>query len=256
MSDSFFDTLQRAPVSTSAGPVDLPILYRDATLLTLIYRVDPMRAKACIPHESLEPWVALGKALAFLCIFEYRDTTIGPYGEIGVGVLTRRAGTTPSLLAALYDLRKDPNAALYVVNLPVSTEGARAAGVELWGYPKYVSRMETEFGPAGARVTLGKEFVLTMGKGRGPWTPGIPFVTYSVNAQDHLVRTVIEVDNKVQWGGTGSVKLELGEHGPTSESLRTLGVAGQKPAFAFRTDKMRSILPQGVDLGSVLGAPS
>ncbi len=147
----------RRAVTTSAGPCDLPILYADASLLTLVYAVRPELARAHVDQAGLEPLVAFGKAWMVLCAFEYRATTIGPYGELGLGVLAKRKGTAPSLLSLARDQRAVRDAGLFVTNLPVTTEPARAAGEELWGFPKYVSGIETSFRKDGVRITLERE---------------------------------------------------------------------------------------------------
>jgi len=236
----------RETVQTSAGPCDLPITYEDASLLTAMWRVDPSLAQPLMPSH-LEPWSIFGKALAMLCIFEYRRTSIGPYGEIGLGVLARRKGTKPSLTRALRDLRSEEDQALWVANLPVTTEGARAAGVEIWGYPKYVAGIETRFVRDEVRAELEGEFVLTMGKGRTVRTSGLPFVTFSMKGEQ-LVRTVVDVDHHVRWGAASTVDLRITGEGPTTKSIRALGIEGKRPAFAFRTDEMRSVLPRGKEL--------
>ena len=246
---SFFENRERETVETSRGPCELPIRYEDASLLTAIWRVDDAVARPLLPSE-LEPWLVLGKALAMLCIFEYRRTSIGPYGEIGLGVLSRKKGTKPSLVRVLSDLRKEPDQALYVVNLPVTTEGARAAGVEIWGYPKYVRDIETRFTRDGVRAELAGEFTLAMDRRRTLSTRGLPFVTFSVDAKERLLRTVVDIDHDVRWGGARSVDLRVIGDGPTSKTIRALGIDGRKPAFAFRTDTLRSVLPRGVDVGT------
>jgi hypothetical protein len=253
--DPFFDAVRPAPVTTSAGPCDLPILYKDASLLGLFYRVDPSLAAGLVPAEDgVEPWVVLGKVFVLVCMFEYRETTIGPYGELGLAVMVKRRGRSPSLLRALVDMRKEDDAALYVVNLPVTTEGARAAGKELWGYPKYKTGMQTEFRPDGIRFVLEGELEYTMGRGPGLTTAGMPFVTFSVNARGRLLRTIVDVDHRVRWGGASTVKLAILGDGPTTKTVKTLGLDAMKPVLAFRTDGMRSILPLGTDLGAVRDA--
>lgn len=237
----------------AATAPDLPILYRDATLLTLIYRVDPARAKACIPFMAIEPWVVAGKALAMLCMFEYRDTSIGPYNEIGFGILARRTGSTPSWIHALRDMRPVKDAALYVTNLPVTTESARAAGVDLWGYPKYVTGIETQFGPNGSRVVLQNEFELNIGAQKNVGSAGIPIVTFSVK-DDELIRTVIDVDHRQRWGGSSTAHVRFLGDGPTAKTMRALKLDAEdsKPFLTFRADKMKSVLP----LGEVVGPAS
>ena len=245
---AFFEKHVRERAETSAGPCDLPIAYEDASMLTAIWRVDGALARPLVPIQ-FEPWLVLGKALAMLCIFEYRRTSIGPYGEIGLGVLARRKGSKPSLVRVLGDLRKEEDQGLYVTNLPVTTEKARAAGVEIWGYPKYVANIDTRFTPDGVHAELEGEFKLTMGRGRTLKTRGLPFVTYSVSGEGRLLRTVVEIDHDVRWGGASTVDLRVIGDGPTSTSIRALGIHGRAPTFAFRTDAMRSVLPRGKDMG-------
>lgn len=247
---SLFDNVQQSTSQTSAGPCELPILYKDASLLTLSYRIDPARARAAV-GPGLTPWVIFGKALALVCIFEYRDTSIGPYGEIGVGLLAHRTSSKPSLLQAMRDLSKVPDAGLFVVNLPVSTEAARAAGVELWGYPKYVTGIKTSFRDDGVHATLEGDFELDMGRSGGFRSEGVPLVTFSVKG-GRLIRTVIAAEQPVRWGGARTVKLRLTGDGPTAKTLAALGLDAQKPTLACRSDRMRSILPLGVDIAAAV----
>ncbi len=242
--DRFFD-VARAPSVTSEGPVDMPILYRSASALGLVVPVDPAKAASVVP-AAFEPWTSFGRAFAVLCAFEYRETTIGPYGELGIGVLVRRKGTRPSWLRFLRDMRAEENAALYVVNLPVTTTAARAAGFELWGFPKYVAEMETRFEPDRARVVLGGELEIEMTRARRPTMKGLPLVLYSIK-DGRVVRTVVDVSHPQTLGGKATVKV-TGD-GPCARTVRALGMDEKKPLFAYSTDSMRSILPLGRDLG-------
>jgi hypothetical protein len=246
--DPFFARVARRPVSTSAGPCDLPILYSDASLLGLVYRVDAGRARDLV-DPAFEPWIVFGKALAMVCAFDYRETTIGPYGELGIGLLVKRRGARPSLLGALADLRRERDAGLYIVNLPVTTKAARSAGRELWGFPKYETPMEASFKDEGVRFGLGKELTIRMGPSRGIRTPGMPFVLYSVNG-GRILRTVVEVDHEVRWGGAPTATIAVNGDGPSAATVRALGLDRAKALAAFRTDGMRSILPLGEDMGA------
>ena len=243
-----FDGVERKTVQTSAGDCDMPILYRDGSMLTLGYRVDAARAAELVAGP-FEPWVVMGKAIALFCAFEYRDTSIGPYGEIGVGLLIKRKGTSPSLLAALADLRRVEAAGLFVVNLPVTTQEAFAAGSELWGYPKYVASIDTKFEEDHVHVALGDELEVSIGHRGMLRTPGFPLVLYSTLG-DRILRTIVDVDFKVDWGGASSTKITLKNEGPTSKTLAHLGMDALKPSFAFRTNEFCSLLPLGKEMGT------
>jgi hypothetical protein len=239
---------------TSAGDVDLPILYRDGSLLTLLYRVDAAAARALVP-DAFEPMIVFGKALVVVAAFEYRETTIGPYGELGVGVQVQKKGATPSLATYLRDPRLQEEQAIWVVNLPVTTEVARAGGVDVWGYPKYVTTMETEFAPKSVRFKLGNELEIGMQSGFGLSVKGIPFVTFT-QKDGRFLRTIIEVDHAVKFGGASTVKIRRLGDGPTTATMEKLGLFERAPWAAQRTDRLRAELPPGKDVGAAAREPA
>jgi Acetoacetate decarboxylase (ADC) len=247
----FFASARRKPVATSAGPCELPILYADASLLTLVYSVAPELARAHVDPRGFEPWVVFGKAWMALCAFEYRETTIGPYRELGLGLLVKRAGTSPSLVALARDQRKVTAAGLFVTNLPVTTANARAAGFELWGFPKYVTGIETSFREDGVRVVLEGELEITMKRGFHVKTSGLPLCLFSVHEEKRVLRTVVETESTVEWGGAGSVEVKVLGDGPTAKTMQALGIHARKPALAYVTDHMKAILPAGEDAGKL-----
>jgi hypothetical protein len=252
MNDGFLSNILQRPHPTSYGSCNLPILYSDASLLGLLYRVDVERAAMLTEDTPFEPLTAFGKATVLLAGFEYRQSTVGSYNEIGVAVLSKRRGTDPSLIATALDVRGATDTGLYVVNLPVTTEAARSAGADIWGFPKYTTGIDADIFERGANLNLKGEFDLTIGAARGLQTKGLPFVTLSQH-RGRVIRTVIEVGHKTRWGGSSTVNLTVTGDGPTARSLKTLGLQGRTPMATFRTEAMRSILPAGVDLGEAGG---
>ena len=242
--------IKQSAMPTSSGAVALPILYRDGSMLVAGYLIDIARAQAILGDLPFEPVLILGRALVLLTVFEYRDTTIGSYNEFGIGILVQRAGTSPSLWRILHDIRKVEEVGLFVTNLPVTDQGAFTAGVELWGYPKYVTGITTSFGPDSAVTTLEHEIVVAHSRGFGLEIDGIPFVTFT-RRQNRLIRTIVEVDHRVRFGGASSVSLSIIGDGPTAATAKALGLDTVRPAFAFRTDALKAILPAGKDLGSI-----
>jgi hypothetical protein len=238
---------------TSAGPCALPILYFDASVLTLVYAVDPALARSFVDTRGFEPLVVFGQAWVVFSAFEYRETAIGPYGEVGVGVLAKRTGTWPSLIGLVRDQRKEQGAGIFVTNLPVTTDSARAAGFELWGFPKYLTGIDTTFRKDRIRVVLEGEFEVTMRRGLSVKTRGLPLVLFSVNQAGRALRTIVETDSVVEWGGAGSVEVKMLGDGPTAKTMRGLRLDSRQPLLAYCTDGLRSILPAGQDAGAVEG---
>jgi len=249
MPDAFLDAVPRTPTETSAGPCELPILYRDASQFGVFFRVDLARAREVVGVDaSVEPWPILGRAVAAIYAWEYRDSTVGAYGEVGLGVQCRRKGTRPSLLRLGTDMGADDDQGIWVASLPVTTEAARIAGVELWGYPKYVTPIETTFMKDEASVRLGDELTLRIAGLSGPRLRGQPVVTYTARG-GRLLRTRIDVDHRVRWGTGSGAHLELRAEGPTERLARRLGLHQERIVAAFRADTFRARLPAGADLG-------
>ena len=87
-----------------------------------------------------------------LCATLARDTSIGSYGELGLTIQAVRKNSGAGVLGYLWDmvanvlhfhemlsLFTQDDSGLYVVTLPVTTAGAKAAGREIWGYNKYLA---------------------------------------------------------------------------------------------------------------------
>jgi hypothetical protein len=245
-----FAGIQQREVATSIGPVQLPALYRDGSMLIIGYRIRHAVARLALDGLPFEPLPMFGRALVLIVVGEYRDTSIGAYNEIGILICVRRKGTTPSLWRVVRDLRATEDVGCYVTNLPVNTDVARVGGVELFGFPKYAAGITTSFRPDGVRVTLEKEFILTQSRGFGIELDGMPIVTYTLlNSQ--LIRTVVETGHRVRFGGAHSVQLKITGDGPTATTAKLLGLDTIRATFAFRTDAMRAVLSLGKDLGSL-----
>jgi len=252
-------------VQTSKGAVDLPIRYHNGSLIGAFWLVEPSKAAALLP-ASLEPLVVPGLGTpAGLFLFEYRNTTIGSYGELGLTVQAVRAGvgagtSLSSLFCYLLDMvanvlhfnealslfGEHETSGLYVVTLPVTTEGAMAAGREIWGYNKYLAKTTSDFtDPSAASFALAGELELKLTQGLTLPAPGLPFLTFTERGGS-LVRTRVLVGHSARWGGT--VELSLAK-GPTADKLKALGIAsGSSPHAVFRTDTLQADLPRGKEL--------
>jgi Acetoacetate decarboxylase (ADC) len=253
MSDHFFD-VDRTIHNTSAGLVDLPILYRDASNVIALFDADARGAAELLAGTGLEPAIVHGdKALVGLSFYEYRATTVGVYNEVGTAIFARRAGDR-SFVPGLADMLLPPSrrsVGAWVVDLPVTTEAANAAGRELWGYPKFVTRID--FALAGRRVrstvwdpAAASEICELAGEmGPGLPSPSMSLVTFS-RLGDALVRTHVDVRAPTWARARGDVRLRVGASTHRmAENLRTLGLDGARPRALLVTDHFQSLLHAG-----------
>ena len=142
--------------ATSAGPVELPVRYHDGSLMGAFWLVEETKAAALLP-DNLEPLLLPGRnAAAGLFMMDYRNSTLGPYGEVGIGIQAVRKGTGATLIGYLWDMVANvfhvdemlslfgqEDSGLYVVTLPVTTQVSVAGGREVWGFPKYLAEMRS-----------------------------------------------------------------------------------------------------------------
>ena len=133
-------------VTTTEGEVQLPICYYDCSHYMALFRVDAAKAAAQLQDVPLEPVLVSRKAVAILSFFKYRDTTLGPYHEVGLALLVTPRGQTQTLgsFTDLLQQTRSESLGSYVLDLPVTTPAAKAAGCEIWGYPKFVTQLPIE----------------------------------------------------------------------------------------------------------------
>jgi len=239
-------------VNVGSARVDLPVMYyRDDSFLGIFgAALEPVRA--LLPSHDLYP-VTLpnGQATVVIIAFNYFETSIGPYGEIGIVVPCTYGRAAPPLIPLGLEARY-PGWGGFVAHLPVTSLAARDGGRVIYGYTKFVADMDFEKRPAYQQVRMseGGAHILTLTvKQQGlPIKDNRPLVTYSVRG-DQLLKTTIPTRAVYQLGmAPGSGTLELGDHAVAGE-LRALEIS--TTAVMTKNYLSRSgILPAGESLAS------
>ncbi len=244
--------------STTAGEVELPILYFDTRNFVALFWVDYERAEKRLGDDGLKLVRFRGnRALATVAWFEYRETTVGVYNEVGVALAVVPDGVRqPSWpLVSLYRNPDKRQIGFHILDLPVTTEAACAAGREVWGYPKFITPIQ--FAHAGKAFDGVVEdpagdapIVRMMGTtGLGVPAPPMDLVLYSRRPDEALLRAVVNVRGRIHCRLPGSVRLDVGRgtH-PMAERLRALGLHGARPMLIQHTDAFQSRLNAGVQM--------
>jgi hypothetical protein len=177
--------------------------------------------------------------------FQYRATSIGPYNELGISLLA-----TPGLgfprMSLLRVLAGDPRLAFFVLHLPVTTEIARAGGVEVYGYPKTLAELPIEWDEHAMKAALvdeGRTVLETdVPLTRGVSVDLIDLSTYSV-LDGHLLRTVVPTDCRARLFRSPRASLVWRE--PEHPVARTLAALepGPRPRAVLHVPSLRSRLP-------------
>lgn len=252
--DPFFQ-YPRTPVTTSAGQVEMPILYFDNSQWMCLFWADLAAAKTLVA-QGLEVLSFGGKALVGVAFYEYRGSSIGAYNEVGVAIACVPKGVAAPRWPLLSLLRHpDHNVVgLYIIDLPVTTVAACAAGREIWNYPKFVTPISYQmqgkhFSGAVQHPEGGADILRLSGKaGLGLPYNVIDLVLYSTH-QGQRLRTNVNTRGRAQAALGGSVRLRLSatEH-PMAQRLAKLGLDGKKPFAVIYTDKLQLRLNSGAAL--------
>ncbi len=244
--------------SSSQGEVSLPILYFDTRNMVAMFWVEYTAAAALIDDPDLRLVRFRGnKALATVAFFEYRDTTVGVYNEVGVALaVTPRCVVQPAWpLLSLYRAPDRRQIGFHILDLPVTTAAACAAGREIWGFPKFITPISFAQGLAGFDGVVqdpdGGGPVLTLAgrAGLGLPAPPLSLVLYSRHADGALLRSIVNVRGGVHACLPGSLRLHVGSSTHAmGQRLVALGLNDARPFLVQQTDAFQSRLNQGARL--------
>ncbi len=255
-SRSFFDVEEIRHVQKGQAHFDLPIAYyRDdcfAGLFDAAYRP----VADVLPTGLYPMTLPNGRAAIAVVAFNYLNTSLGSYGEVGISIPCTYQRQAPPLLPVLLEA-KFPTFGVFVLHLPVTTIIARDAGRGEWGYPKFMADMDFEKFPHYQRVRLeeGGAPILTLTvQQRGfPIKDNRPLITYSI-LEGCLMKTTVPTRAIYQLGAVAGLgQLELGTH-PVAEQLKSFDIS---PSAIFTKNYLSrcSLLPAGHPLGPVARFP-
>lgn len=249
----FFDVPRTSRI-TSEGPVDLPILYHDVTNVIALLDASLLGVRTVLEGTGLEPAMVVGdRAIVGLSFYEYRRTSVGVYNEVGTAIFVVRRGEPRPRYgwADLFVAPRRRRIAAYVLDLPVTTAAACAAGREIWGYPKFITPIP--FRAEGRDIDAAVEDPEGHGRivgisgqlGRGLPAPSLDLMTYTF-LDGVLIRTHVDVRGHVTLHAPGTTRITVGDSPHRmAENLRTLGLDGARPRLVMKTDRFQSLLHEG-----------
>jgi len=162
----FFEGVPQVDATLVGEPAKLPIFYYDGTAQTAVFPARLGRLRRLLPDPRFVPArLAPGLGAVGVTCFEYRDTDIGPYNELAITIVLNNPPFASNLPGrALLDGLRRKQLHAWVHHLPVTTEIARAGGVELYNYPKFVGSIDysESAGRRTCRLGEGDEHILTL----------------------------------------------------------------------------------------------
>lgn len=255
--DQFFNVRVKK-VPTTKGDIDLPILYYDYGYAYFLFWADYDRVINKLDGTVFRPCKFFnGKAGVLLNFFEYRNSAIGPYNEVGLSVLChfQKLIRPGSFIAQFLKDAKKWTMGAYVIDLPVSTEIAYVGGKEIWSYPKFVTDIIVDL--KGKRFhgvvddPVLKQPIFTLkGKigflGTGVATSNASFISHTTH-KGKALRTLTEVDARFKTNVGFSGRLTVNDRSThrMATNLVDMGLKNKKPFLVMYCEKARMKLNEG-----------
>lgn len=140
--DPFFKNVERKTLYMEGQPHEFPTLYYDCRFIGTYFPVKTSRARTLLPHANFKPieiWP--GTVMMGITAFEYHDTSIGPYNEIGISIPTVFPPRFIFPLLTAMAMRRKGIIHTYILHVPVTTDIAMKGGIYFWNYPKFLSEI-------------------------------------------------------------------------------------------------------------------
>jgi hypothetical protein len=223
--NDFFSGIKQATLPVGAARALVPLFYRDMAYLG-IYLLAPLdKVRNLLPSSRMHPYrLTPWHCIVTITASQYRESDIGPYNAVSVGVPFTLDSKTPVLTGSL---RRPPAVPMiYLLHLPVTTDLARATGEAFAQYPEFLAEIGFTDGDdwVDCQARAGGKSILRLS---GRKVAVHPFPRQRVCpvtlAGDRLLRSELNCSA----GACGSsrkrsdVRLEFGDH-PVAKKLQEL----------------------------------
>jgi hypothetical protein len=253
----FFDGVTQSEVTIADQPANVPIFYYDGTATSAVFPARLGALRRLMPDPRLCPArLAPGLGAVAITCFEYRDTDIGPYNELAISVVLNEPWFLPNLpgLALISSLRRRQLHA-WVHHRPVTTEIARAGGVDFYNYPKFIAGIDFDESDERrtCRLSEGAEHILTLSGKRIPAPRSEEFQLFSHLWMDRQPQSSEFKINAIEMGvslSPSAATLKLGERHPIARELAGL-LLSRRPIQYQYMPRFEGILygPEHLSLG-------
>lgn len=251
---------------TTIGDVQLPMFFLKAANVIATFKADAKGIESLLKGTGLCSALSFaGKPLVFISFYEYLETTVGAYNEVGIAIPVVPDGIMPPK-CEFRDLLKPTDETIigwHIVNLPVTTKEANAAGHEIWGYPKFVADIPFELNnknffssvnlpeaEVGEVAGHNNDFIMRLeGKlNLGVKAPALSGVTYSY-LNDKLIRSSVNARGNYKAYLAHQLCLTVGntQHN-MADNLRLLGLDGSRPIAVMASQNFQSRLSDGAEI--------
>lgn len=201
--------------------VQVPMTVDDAVGGLTVVAGDADVISSRLPADLRPVRLPGGRGIVLLLAVHYLDSPLGDYDEVVVGLAARPHGSA--------------RVGAWIEHMAVSQSFTRAAGEQIWGYPKTLDELAFDHGSTRASCSWARDGreILRIEQpttGRVP-APPLPVTTFT-RMDGRTMATSLRADARGVGVRARASEVELGDH-PVADDLRELGVGGRPLAAAW-----------------------
>jgi hypothetical protein len=223
----FFSGIEQASLKIGSQESRWPMFYRDVGYVCAYVLAPLDKVREVLPSQKMHPFrLTPWHGIVTITASQYRDSDIGPYNAVSIGVPIVLDKAVPIFTGILRKPPEDPM--IYLLYLPVSSEMALATGVKVAAFPEFLAdiRIEDDGQWIRCRVDAEGKNILSLS---GRKLDAKPYPRQRVHTitlrQDRLLRSELNF-SEGQLGISrkkSDVLLELGDH-PIGLKLKGLNL--------------------------------
>lgn len=248
---------KQSVINISAGETLLPCFFRKVSYTVCLFKTSKEALMLKLAGTGLKPALRFGHSyMIALGLVQYHDSDLGAYNEVILAIPSVPENMKPPLSnwMDLFGSLKNRKVGQHIIHIPVTSEFSKAAGQELWGYPKIVANVEHNFKQSSLQSKVfdpaNNELIMECKGSLGfsiP-SPALSLITYSL-VEKKLLRTAVKVRGNMKLRLQQNLVLKAGtsDH-PMANDLRMLGLNGKKPMIVMDTEKFQSVFYKGAFL--------
>jgi hypothetical protein len=217
-------------------PFAMPVGARQSPAIFAAFTIDPDAAAAILPGQELHPARILRRGILVVTVVDYMDTTIGRYIEFCIGIAVTR-GRSPAIPLLPMLLQPLFGTAVYIYDLPVSTEISVKGGLGIFGMPKRQANLDFIVGAdtLSSQYDLDGQLAMRIDLPR----PGRAWLPMRIRGAGYgsfrglLAKSYINVRGGLALSLSGErVRLLVGDH-PRMDPIKKLDISPKPLAWGF-----------------------
>jgi hypothetical protein len=221
----FFQEIEHRKLPWRESGIYFPFFYYDSMRLVAQFLAPMERVKALLPSKRMHPLrINQSHSVVSISAYEYRDCDIEPYKEVGISIPVTLDEVSPLSTGISQQVPDVPK--IYIHHLPVTTEIARDAGIELAGYPKFLASItfEKKGDWISCHLDEGKKHIFTLSGRNLELQPVGRSRIHALTVRGRRIlrcEFILSEREEATSANPSDVRLELGDH-TISQELKDL----------------------------------